>query len=56
MTPFWFAHPLPMLSLQVLKKKFFFSDQSVDKSDPVQITLLYGQVCCSLYLLHIFLP
>lgn len=27
----------------VLKKKFFFSDQNVDRSDPVQLVLMYNQ-------------
>lgn len=27
----------------LLKKKFFFSDQSVDKNDPIQLNLLYVQ-------------
>ena len=34
---------LVVRSLQILKKKFFYSDQSIDKNDPVQINLLYGQ-------------
>lgn len=40
-----FAAPMPLCLFgpQVLKKKFFFSDQSIDKSDPVQINLLYSQ-------------
>ncbi|KAJ1563287.1 Talin-1, partial [Nowakowskiella sp. JEL0078] len=29
--------------LVVLKKKFFFSDQNIDRNDPVQINLMYGQ-------------
>jgi len=29
----------------VLKKKFFFSDQNIDRNDPVQLNLLYVQVC-----------
>jgi hypothetical protein len=28
----------------VLKKKFFFSDQNIDRNDPVQLNLLYVQV------------
>ncbi len=28
-----------------LRKKFFFSDQNVDRNDPVQLNLLYVQVC-----------
>ena len=27
----------------LLKKKFFFSDQNVDRNDPVQLGLLYNQ-------------
>lgn len=27
----------------LLKKKFYFSDQQVDKNDPVQLGLLYSQ-------------
>ena len=27
----------------VLKKKFFFSDQTIDQSDPVQLGLLFNQ-------------
>ena len=29
----------------LLKKKFYFSDQQVDKDDPVQLGLLYSQAC-----------
>jgi len=28
----------------VLKKKFFFSDQNIDRNDPIQLNLLYVQV------------
>ena len=28
----------------VLKKKFFFSDQNIDRTDPIQLNLLYVQV------------
>lgn len=28
-----------------LRKKFFFSDQNVNANDPVQLHLLYEQVC-----------
>lgn len=28
-----------------LRKKFFFSDQNVDRNDPVQLNLMYVQVC-----------
>lgn len=27
----------------ILKKKFFFTDQNVDKNDPIQLNLLYNQ-------------
>ncbi len=27
----------------LLKKKFFFSDQSIDRNDPIQLNLLYVQ-------------
>ena len=27
-------------------RKIFFSDQSVDRNDPVQLNLIYVQVCC----------
>lgn len=27
----------------ILKKKFFFTDQNIDKNDPVQLNLLYNQ-------------
>ncbi|TPX50472.1 hypothetical protein SeLEV6574_g00877 [Synchytrium endobioticum] len=29
----------------LLKKKFFFSDQNIDRNDPVQLNLLYNQAC-----------
>ena len=29
----------------VVLKKFFFSDQNVDRTDPIQLNLLYVQVC-----------
>lgn len=28
-----------------LRKRFFFSDQNVDRNDPVQLNLIYVQVC-----------
>ena len=31
-------------SILTLRKKFFFSDQTVDRNDPVQLNLLYMQV------------
>ena len=31
-------------SMLTLRKKFFFSDQNVDRNDPVQLNLLYVQV------------
>ena len=31
------------LDIVVLKKKFFFSDHNVDRSDPVQLVLMYNQ-------------
>ena len=31
-------------STLTLRKKFFFSDQTVDRNDPVQLNLLYMQV------------
>lgn len=34
---------LSELDTVVLKKKFFFSDQNVDRSDPVQLVLMYNQ-------------
>ncbi len=27
----------------ILKKKFFFTDQNIDRNDPVQLNLLYNQ-------------
>ena len=30
-----------------LRKRFFFSDQNVNANDPVQLRLLYEQVCVS---------
>jgi hypothetical protein len=33
----------------LLKKKFFFNDANVDRSDPVQLHLLYVQVCTCCY-------
>ena len=29
----------------LLRRKFFYSDQNVDSRDPVQLNLLYVQVC-----------
>ena len=29
----------------LLRRKFFYSDQNVDARDPVQLNLLYVQVC-----------
>jgi len=34
----------------LLKKKFFFNDANVDRSDPVQLHLLYVQVRTPLFL------
>ena len=31
-----------------LRKKFFFSDQNVDRNDPVQLNLMYVQVCTNI--------
>ncbi|KAJ3335669.1 Talin-1 [Gonapodya sp. JEL0774] len=31
------------MDIVVLKKKFFFSDQNVDRNDPVQLNLIYNQ-------------
>lgn len=31
----------------LLRRKFFYSDQNVDSRDPVQLNLLYVQVCVS---------
>jgi len=28
----------------IFKKKFFFSDQNIDRNDPIQLNLLYNQV------------
>ena len=57
-SPFWFAvnwlEPQQTLREQglidettvvTLRKKFFFSDQNVNANDPVQLHLLYEQVC-----------
>ena len=31
-------------SMLTLRKKFFFSDQNVDRNDPIQLNLLFVQV------------
>ena len=31
-------------AILTLRKKFFFSDQNVDRNDPIQLNLLYVQV------------
>jgi len=33
----------------LLRRKYFFSDQNVDARDPVQLNLLYVQVCFLLF-------
>lgn len=35
-----------------LRKKFFFSDQNVDRNDPVQLNLLYVQVARDSLMIH----
>ncbi len=37
----------------LLKKKFFFNDANVDRSDPVQLHLLYVQVRTPLFLISL---
>ena len=39
----------------VLRKKFFFSDQDINRDDPVQVNLVYGQVRCCFVCLLFFL-
>jgi talin len=40
---------VPENAVLILKKKFFFSDANIDRSDPVQLHLLYIQVSIILF-------
>ncbi|EDQ91245.1 uncharacterized protein MONBRDRAFT_23461, partial [Monosiga brevicollis MX1] len=46
----WLQHDLTLLEqnvrpdeVLVLRKKFFYTDQEIDRNDPVQVNLVYGQ-------------